>query len=435
MHEVVYLNEKKVQPSTWETEEDMENLWYLDNGASNHMSGNRLFFYKLDESVTEVVRFGDDSRINIKGKGSIKFILKGGEKKTLNNLYYIPGLRSNIVSLGQATEAGCEVRMKDDILMLFDRTGELMIKTSRSRNRLYKVNVKADFIRCLQAAKTSDSSRWHARLGHVNVETMKTMIIKELVTGLLDIIVEKETCVSCLLGKQTRRSFPQATSYRATHLLELIHGDLCGPITLATPGQKRYVFVLIDDFSRYMWTILLNTKSEEFSKFKTFKNLVEQETKAKVKTFRSDRGGEFLSHEFKAYFDTHGINRHTTAPYSPQQNGVVERRNRTLMEMTRSLLKHMGVPNYLWGEAVRNATYLINRVATRSLQGLTPYEALRSKKPNIGHLKVFGCVCATQGQSSQEGRSLMIGLGFWCIWELSQGRRLTVYLTHIVRRL
>lgn len=107
MHEVVYLNEKKVQPSTWETEEDMENLWYLDNGASNHMSGNRLFFYKLDESVTEVVRFGDDSRINIKGKGSIKFILKGGEKKTLNNVYFIPGLRSNIVSLGQATEAGC----------------------------------------------------------------------------------------------------------------------------------------------------------------------------------------------------------------------------------------------------------------------------------------------------------------------------------------
>ncbi|XP_013639745.1 PREDICTED: uncharacterized protein LOC106345014 [Brassica oleracea var. oleracea] len=148
MHEVVYLNENKVQPSTWETEEDMENVWYLDNRASNHMSGNRLFFYRLDESVTGVVRFGDDSRINIKGKGSIKFILKGGEKKTLNNVYYIPGLRSNIVSLGQATEAGCEVRMKDNILTLFDRTGELMIKTSRSRNRLYKVNLKADFIRC-----------------------------------------------------------------------------------------------------------------------------------------------------------------------------------------------------------------------------------------------------------------------------------------------
>lgn len=282
------------------------------------MSGNRLFFYRLDESITGVVQFGDDSHINIKGKGSIKFILKGGEKKSLNNVYFIPGLRSNIVSLGQATEAGCEIRMKDDILLLFDRTGELMIKISRSKNRLYKVNLKADVIRCLQAAKISDSSRWHARLGHVNAETMKTMISKELVTGLPDIIVERETCVSCLLGKQTRRSFPQATTYRATRLLELIHGDLCGPITPATPGQKRYVFVLIDDFSRYMWTILLNTKSEAFSKFKTFKNLVEQETKTKVETFRTDRGGEFLSHEFKVYCDAHGINRHTTAPYSPQ---------------------------------------------------------------------------------------------------------------------
>ena len=99
-----------------------------------------------------------------------------------------------------------------------------------------------------------------------------------------------------------------------------------------------------------------------------------------------------MSQEFISYCDKNGINRHLTAPYSPQQNGVVERRNRTLLEMTRSLLKHMGVPNIMWGEAVRHATYLINRIATRSLIGRTPYEALRSKKPNLEHLKVFGCV-------------------------------------------
>ncbi|XP_013589086.1 PREDICTED: uncharacterized protein LOC106297383 [Brassica oleracea var. oleracea] len=107
MHEVVYLNEKKVKPSIFEDEENMENVWYLDNGASNHMSGNRMFFYSLDKGITGKVRLGDDSRIDIKGKGSIKFVLKGGEKKTLSNVYYVPGLRSNIVSLGQATEAGC----------------------------------------------------------------------------------------------------------------------------------------------------------------------------------------------------------------------------------------------------------------------------------------------------------------------------------------
>ena len=291
-----------------------------------------------------------------------------------------------------------------------------MIKTSRTKNRLYKVVLKADIVQCLQIRAPTDSSRWHSRLGHVNIETMKVMISKGLVVGLPDITIEKETCASCLLGKQTRKPFPQSTSYRATHLLELVHGDLCGPITPQTPGGKRYVFVLIDDFSRYMWTIFIQRKSEAFSKFKIFKKLTEQETKATIKTFRSDRGGEFLSQEFTSYCETHGIVRHTTTTYSPQQNGVVERRNRTLLEMTRSLLKHMNVPNALWGEAVRNATYLIKRFTTRSLLGQTPYEALRNKKPNISHLKNFGCICYARteaaGRKKLDDRSrILVHLG------------------------
>ena len=416
MHELVYLNEQKVKPSVFEDEQGMENLWYLDNGASNHMSGNRRFFYKLDEDITGKVRFGDDSRIDIKGKGSIKFILSGGEKKVLSNVYYIPGLRSNIVSLGQATEAGCEVRMKDNTLMLFDRSGELMVRTTRSRNRLYKVILQADIVQCLLIPSSSESATWHARLGHVNTETMRMMINKELVIGIPRITIEKETCVSCLLGKQTRQPFPQATLHRATQPLELVHGDLCGPITPPTPGGERYVFVLIDDSSRYMWTVLLKEKSEAFEKFKSFQTLAEQETKGVIRTFRTDRGGEFMSHEFRSYCDKRGINRHTTAPYSPQQNGVVERRNRTLLEMTRSMLKHMSMPNELCGEAVRHATYLINRIATRSLIEQTPYEALRSKRPSISHIRVFGCICYARtekaGRKKLDDRSrILVHLG------------------------
>ena len=142
-----------------------------------------------------------------------------------------------------------------------------------------------------------------------------------------------------------------------------------------------------------MWTILIKEKSEAFEKFKRFKVIAEQETETEIKTFKTDRSGEFISHEFQDYCDKNVIKRHLTVPYSPQQNEVVERRNRTLLEMMRSFLKHMSLPNYLWGEATRHATYLINRVATRSLEGMTPYEALRSRKPNLKHLKVFGCVC------------------------------------------
>lgn len=128
MNEVVYLNKENVKPSKFETQVDGDNMWYLDNRASNHMSGKRSYFTEINEKVTGKVRFGDDSRIDIKGKGSITFISKEGKRKVLTNVYYIPELRSNIISLGQATEAGCDVRMKDDFLTLYDRDGNLLVK-------------------------------------------------------------------------------------------------------------------------------------------------------------------------------------------------------------------------------------------------------------------------------------------------------------------
>ena len=141
--------------------------------------------------------------------------------------------------------------------------------------------------------------------------------------------------------------------------------------------------------------------------------LLEKETQHKIKTFRTDRGGEFLSLKFQAYCRKNGINRQLTALYTPQQNGVVERRNRTLLEMTR---KPMHVPNMLWGEAVRHSTYLINRVATRSLDKKTPHEVLRSRKPNCAHLRVFGCVCyertETTGRKKLDDKSrVLVHLG------------------------
>lgn len=141
-----------------------------------------------------------------------------------------------------------------------------------------------------------------------------------------------------------------------------------------------------------MWSILMKEKSDALSRFKAFREQVEKDLEKKIVTLRTDRGGEFTSTEFHDYCNINGIKRHLTAPYTPQQNWVVERRNRTLMEMTRSTLKAMKVPNYLWGEEVGDSTYIVNRVPTRALENMTPYECLRQKKPNLSHLRVFGCL-------------------------------------------
>lgn len=189
------------------------------------------------------MRFGDDSRIDIKGKGSILFCTKDGGKKILSDVYFISDLKSNIISLGQATEAGCDVRMKEDHLVLRDKDGRLIAKAKRSKNRVYKVVIDIVNERCLQLTTSSDSAKWHARLGHKGRESMRSMVNKELVVGIPKIVIEKETCSACLHGKQARHAFPQATTYRAEQVLGLIHGDLCGPISPITPSKKRYIYI------------------------------------------------------------------------------------------------------------------------------------------------------------------------------------------------
>lgn len=217
--------------------------------------------------------------------------------------------------------------MKDDYLTLQDPNGRFLVKVPRSSNRLYKIRLKIGKPACLLAKLDEDQWKWHARLGHVSFKTVKTMASSDMVLGLPSIKGEKQMCDSCLVGKQTHQSFPKATNYRAPQALELLHADLCGPISPATPSLNKYIFVIIDDNTRYMWSIFLKEKSDAFERFKTFKSLVEKDINKEVVTLRTDRGGEFTSKAFQEYCNEKGIRRHLTAPYTPQQNGVVERRN------------------------------------------------------------------------------------------------------------
>jgi hypothetical protein len=212
-----------------------------------------------------------------------------------------------------------------------------------------------------------------------------------MVEGMLVIDRVEEFCDGCALGKQHRHAFPKIANYRADKPLDLLHIDLCGQIRPSTPGGKNYFLLVVDDFSQYMWLELLVTKAEAFECFKRLKKLAKVESGCRLRAFRSDRGGEFNSIQFTELCNEIGLKHFTTAPYSPQQNGVVERRNQTIVEMARCMLKSKKMLSEFWGE-VHTAVYILNRDPTRSLEGMTPYEAWHKKKPRVGHLRTFGCM-------------------------------------------
>jgi transposase InsO family protein len=189
-----------------------------------------------------------------------------------------------------------------------------------------------------------------------------------------------------------RKPFPAQAKRRADGPLDLVHGDLCGPITSATPGGKALFLLLVDDHSRFMWLSLLANKSEALAAVQQFQARAEVESGRRLRVLRTDNGGEFTSISFVEHCVKHGIKRQHSAPYTPQQNGVVERRNQSVVNMARSLLKTRGLPVAFWGEAVTTAVYLLNRAPTKSVAGKTPFEAWHGHKPAVEHLRVFGCV-------------------------------------------
>ncbi|CAN6310868.1 unnamed protein product [Urochloa humidicola] len=388
----VELDETRAQVHLGREDDEVEQKWYLDSGASSHMTGNRNAFSELDIGYAGTVKFGDNSVVEVRGRGTVLFHCQTGEHRALTEVYYIPKLRSNIVSIGQLDERGCRVLIDDGVLRIHDRERKLLAKVNRSKNRLYVLDVRIARPVCLAARHNDEAWRWHARFGHLSFEALASMARQDMVRGLPLIEHVGELCDSCLAGKQRRLPFPKKANYRADDLLELVHGDLCGPITPATHGGRRFFLLLVDDCSRFMWLHLLSSKDEAAAAIKVFKALVEKETGKKLKVLRTDRGGEFTSIEFGQFCAEEGVERHLSAPYSPQQNGVVERRNQTVVGMARCMLKAKGMPAAFWGEAVSTAVFILNRAPTKSLKGKTPFEAWHGYKPDVSFLRTFGCV-------------------------------------------
>jgi transposase InsO family protein len=282
---------------------------------------------------------------NIEGRGTILIKCKTGGHKALTGVYYIPRLKANIVSLGQMEEAEYKIVLESSFLKLSNRAGTLAAKVKRGASRLYVLHLDVDRSVCLAAQGMSSAWRWHSRYNHLNFHGLKWLSEGELVKGLPHIDHVDQVCDSCLAGKQRRATFPTVAKFRAEEKLELVHGDLCGPVTPATPGGKRYFFLLVDDMSRYMWLVLLATKDEALAAFTAFQARAEAEAGRTIGTLRTNRGGEFTARSFADHCTKQGMQRHLTAPYTPEQNEVMERRNQSVMGMVHNMMKAMSMPS------------------------------------------------------------------------------------------
>lgn len=232
---------------------------------------------------------------------------------------------NNIISLGQLSEDGNKVVLNGEYLWVYDDRGKLLMKVQRSINRLYKIVIEEHNPGCMLSKAKELTWLWHSRLGHVNFQSLYTMSEKEMARGLPKLVQPKGVCTGCLLSKQTRKPFPLKSEFTAEKKLDLVHADLWGPISPPTLAGNRYVFLLVNDYSRAMWVFMLKTKDQTMEAFRKFKALAEKEAKDTIKVLRTDRGGEYTSKEFVDFCANAGIKRHLTAPYTAQQNVVVER--------------------------------------------------------------------------------------------------------------
>ncbi|CAM8943607.1 unnamed protein product [Rhodiola kirilowii] len=226
-----------------------------------------------------------------------------------------------------------------------------------TKNRMFPWILKKGVEVNFQTMVRDSSWLWHLRFGHLNFNGLKLLAVKKMVTELLALQIPSKPCEACLRGKQHREPFPVGKVRRANQLLELVHTDLCGPVEVESLGGKRALMALVDDFLRKAWVYFLREKSEAFQTFKIF---VEKQSGYTLKTPISDKGGEFTSNEFSNYCIAEEIRWQLTASYIPQQNGIVERKNHTIFEMARSMLKAKELPKPYWAEAISCAVFLLN---------------------------------------------------------------------------
>lgn len=367
----------------------------LDSGCSSHMCCDKKLFSTFKSGFYGEVTIASGDTINAQGIGSIKVIVGNIDKPIeiiLLNVLYIPNLHTNLLSIQKITQRGFSIVFTStECLLKFNAEIYLIGKVE---NGLYRLNQPRH--NCAAATENAVCVHdWHARMAHRHLGDVRRM-------GNVGINIKScncdNTCEPCIRGKMSRLSFPKIAEPK-THRLECIVSDLCGPMQTESSGRSKYFITFTDLFSGYTEVAFMQKKSDACSKIIEFIERTTTATKIVPTIFRSDRGTEFTNSRLQNYFSSKGIRFECTAPYTPQQNGVSERKNRTLVEAARTMLIESDLPKKFWAEAVNHAANTFNRIV-KSEGTVTPFELFFNKKPSL-EFRQFGCEVYVMTPDSQ----------------------------------
>ncbi|GJX31940.1 retrovirus-related pol polyprotein from transposon TNT 1-94 [Tanacetum coccineum] len=356
------------------------------------MTGDRSRLMNFVKKFIGTVRFGNDHFGAIMGYGD--YVI--GDS-VISRVYYVEGLGHNLFSVGQFCDSDLEVAFRKHSCYVRDTDGVELLKGSRGSN-LYTISVedmmKSSPICLLSKASKHKSWLWHRRLNHLNFGTINDLARKDLVRGLPRLKFEKDhLCSACQLGKSKKHTHTPKTENTNLEVLNTLHMDLCGPMRVQTINGKKYILVIVDDYSRFTWVKFLRSKDETPTVVIKFLKQIQVGLNKTVRFIRTDNGTEFVNKTLYDYYESVGIFHQKTVPRTPQQNGVVERRNRTLVEAARTMLIFSKAPMFLWAKAVATACYTQNCSLIHTRHDKTPYELVHNKKPDLTFFWVFGALC------------------------------------------
>ncbi|KAJ9544632.1 hypothetical protein OSB04_024339 [Centaurea solstitialis] len=375
-----------VGPSTYQDIDasEVNHVWYFDSGAYTHMTGQRSFLFDYVERFEGYIKTADKTPKPMLGYGKItdgRYIIK--------DVRYVKGLGYNMFSSSQFCDNGYWVKQflygsdvndeDNNVVLSTRRNGNLYSTVFRSIPQTYRqfeaLSQPINAICLLSKASKEDSWLWHQRLCHQNFKDMNKLVSKCLVKGLPETRLSKDTlCLACEQGKMKRNSHPPRIDKNSKSPLDMIHMDLCGPMRVESLARKKYMLVLVDEFSRFTWLEFLRAKSDAADRIIAFIKRIQVLLGRRVKKLRGDNGTEFRNAKLQSFLEDVGISHNFSVVRTPEQNGVVEMKNRTLVEAARSMMAYSGVAQAFWAEAVSTACYTQNRTLIVKRTGKTAYE-------------------------------------------------------------